>query len=135
MAKIQPRDVDLFLKIVQTYNTDIDFKATCWFWGEFKEKTFEEFRARYPDGSMGFQYFEKFTSKLDMVGLLAAKGLLNEDLWFEKYGTEWAEWEKARPVIYGLREAWGEPGYRQYFEWLVNEGQKWKKKGKKRGSG
>lgn len=131
MAKFKQRDVDLFLKIVQTYNTEVDFKAACWFWGEFKEKTFEEFHARYPDGSVGFQYFEKFTSKLDMVGLLAAKGLLNEDLWFEKYGTEWAEREKARPVIYGLRKEWKEPGYRKNFEWLVHEGEKWKKRHKK----
>jgi hypothetical protein len=131
MAKITQRDVDIFLKIAEIYNTEIDFKATCWFWGEFKEKTFEEFRERYPSGSVGFQYFEKFTSKLDLVGTLASKGLLNEDLYFEKYGTEWAEWEKARPVIYGLRKEWNEPDYRKNFEWLVKEGEKWKKRRKK----
>ena len=131
MAKITQRDVDIFLKMAEIYNTEVDFKATCWFWGEFKEKTFEEFREKYPEGSLGFQYFEKFTSKFDLAGTLASKGLLNEDLYYEKYGTEWAEWQKAGPIIHGLRKEWNEPSYRKNFEWLVQEGEKWRKKKQK----
>jgi hypothetical protein len=128
MARITNRDVDIFLRIAEIYNTEVDFKATSWFWGEFKERTFEEFKARYPQGSIGLQYFERFTSKLELVGTLAAKRLFNEELWFEKNGSEWAEWERAKPIVYGLREEWKEPRYRKNFEWLVKQGEKWRKK-------
>lgn len=128
--KITQRDVDIMLKIAEIYNTEVDFKATQWFWGEFNEKTYDEFKQKYPSGSLGLQYFERFTSKLELVGTLVANNLFNEELWFEKYGSEWAEWEKAKPIVYGLRKEWNEPRYRQYFELLVRRGEQWRKKNK-----
>ncbi|MEM3085374.1 MAG: hypothetical protein QXU32_13435 [Nitrososphaerales archaeon] len=128
--KITQRDVDILLRIAEIYNTEIDFKATMWFWGEFKEKTYEEFRQKYPQGSLGLQYFERFTSRLELVGTLSVNKLFNEELWFEKYGSEWAEWQKAKPIVYGLRKEWNEPRYREYFELLVKKGEIWRKRHK-----
>ncbi len=41
-------DVELLLKVAGLCNTDYDFQATEWFWGEFQVKTFEEFKNRHP---------------------------------------------------------------------------------------
>jgi hypothetical protein len=52
-------------------------------------------------------------------------GFLNEDLFFDRYGSLQAEWEKAKPIVYGLRKEWNEPRFRENFELLARRGQKW----------
>jgi len=118
-------DVELLLKVASIYNTDYDFQATEWFWGEFQAKTFEEFKNRHPQGSKGAQLFERFTSKFELVGVLVEYGFLNEDLYFARYGALQAEWEKSKPIVYGLRKDWHETRFRENFELLAMRGHKW----------
>ncbi len=55
-----------------------------------------------------YQFFERFTSKWELAGLLVEKGFLNADLFFDRYGPLQEEWDKCRPIIHGLREKWNE---------------------------
>jgi hypothetical protein len=38
-------DIDMLFRLAELYNTNYDFEAAEWFWGEYRETTtFEEFR-------------------------------------------------------------------------------------------
>lgn len=123
--KATARDVDMLFRIAELYNTEYDFSAAEWFWGQFHEKTIEEFTSKYAHGSREYQYFEKFTSKFELAGLMVEHGFLSADLFFDRYGSLEAEWDKSKPIIYGLREKWNEPRHRENFELLAMEGKKW----------
>jgi hypothetical protein len=119
-------DINILLRIAEIYNTDYDFQAIEWFWGQLKDMSlFEEFRSKYPQGSKEAQLFERFTSRFELVGILVEYGFLNENLYFDRYGSLQIEWEKAKPIIYGLRQEWNDPRFRENFELLAIKGKKW----------
>lgn len=122
------RDIDTLFRHAELYNTNYDFEATEWFWGRFHENTIEEFSNKYAHGSREYQYFERFTSKFELAGLLVEHGFLSADLFFERYGSLQAEWEKCKPIIYGLRKKWNEQRHRENFELLAERGKKWQER-------
>ncbi|HEV8404480.1 MAG TPA: hypothetical protein VGQ13_01110 [Nitrososphaera sp.] len=126
--KVTAQHIDILFRIAELYNTDYDFQATEWFWGRFHERNIEEFTSKYAHGSREYQFFERFTSKYELAGLLVEKGVLNDDLFFDRYGSLQAEWEKCKPIVYGLREKWKEPHHRENFELLARRGKKWHEK-------
>lgn len=120
-------DINMLLKLAELYNTSYDFEATEWFWGQYKETTttFEEFRNKHPQGSKGAQLFERFTSKFELAGILIEYGFLDENLYFDRYGTAQTEWQNSKSVIYGIRKEWNDPRFRDNFELLAIRGSKW----------
>jgi hypothetical protein len=125
--RVNSQDIDILFRLAELYNTEYDFQAAEWFWGDFHEKTIEEFTSKYAQGSREYQFFERFTSKFEFAGILVKGGFLNANLFFDRYGTLQAEWEKCKPIIYGLREKWSEPRHRENFELLANLGLEWQK--------
>jgi Domain of unknown function (DUF4760) len=122
-------DMDMLLRLGEQYNTSYDFDASQWFWSKLHQNeipsTIEEFENKYPQGSREFQLFERFTSKFELAGLLIEYGLLDEDLYYDRYGGLQAEWERAKPIIYGIRKLWNEPRFRENFEILAKRGRDW----------
>ena len=120
-------DIDMLLELAELYNTNYDFEAAEWFWGEYNREvtSFEEFRNRYPQGSKGAQLFERFTSKFELAGILIEYRFLDESLYFDRYGTGQTEWEGTKSVIYGIRKEWNDPRFRENFELLTRKGSKW----------
>ena len=124
--------VDILFRLGVQYNTSYDFEASQWFWSKLHQNeipsTIEEFENKYPQGSREFQLFERFTSKFELAGLLIEYGFLDENLYYDRYGGLWAEWERAKPIIYGIRKQWNEPRFRENFELLAKRGQEWLEK-------
>ena len=120
-------DIDMLLELAELYNTNYDFEAAEWFWGEYNREvtSFEEFRNKYPQGSKGAQLFERFTSKFELAGILIEYRFLDENLYFDRYGTGQTEWEGTKSVIYGIRKEWNDPRFRENFELLARKGSKW----------
>ena len=120
-------DMDMLLELAELYNTNYDFEATEWFWGEYNREvtSFEEFRNKYPQGSKGAQLFERFTSKFELAGILIEYQFLDENLYFDRYGAGQTEWEGTKSVIYGIRKEWNDPRFRENFELLARKGSKW----------
>jgi hypothetical protein len=120
-------DIDMLLELAELYNTNYDFEAAEWFWGEYNREvtSFEEFRNKYPQGSKGAQLFERFTSKFELAGILIEYRFLNENLYFDRYGAGQTEWEGTKSVIYGIRKEWNDPRFRENFELLARKGSKW----------
>lgn len=121
--------MDMLLRLGDQYNTSYDFEASQWFWSKLHQNeipsTIEEFENKYPQGSREFQLFERFTSKFELAGLLTEYGFLPEDLYYDRYGGLQAEWERAKPIIYGIRKQWDEPRFRENFELLAKRGREW----------
>jgi hypothetical protein len=126
---ITTEQMDILLRIGEQYNTSYDFEASQWFWSKLHQNelpsTIEEFENKYPQGSREFQLFERFTSKFELAGLLIEYGHLDEDFYYDRYGGLQAEWERAKPIIYGIRKQWNEPRFRENFELLANRGREW----------
>ena len=124
--------MNILLRLGEQYNTSYDFEASQWFWSKLHQNeipsTIEEFENKYPQGSREFQLFERFTSKFELAGLLIEYGFLPEDLYFDRYGGLQAEWERAKPIIYGIRKQWNEPRFRENFEILAKRGHEWLEK-------
>jgi hypothetical protein len=120
-------DIDMLLELAELYNTNYDFEAAEWFWGEYNREvtSFEEFRNKYPQGSKGAQLFERFTSKFELAGILIEYRFLDENLYFDRYGAGQTEWEGTKLVIYGIRKEWNDPRFRENFELLARKGSKW----------
>ena len=78
-----------------------------------------------PQGNKGAQLFERFTSKFELAGLLIEYGFLDENLYFDRYGSMQKEWEKSKPIIYGIRKQWNSPHFRENFEILALRGKNW----------
>ncbi|MGC2483986.1 MAG: hypothetical protein WA398_09505, partial [Nitrososphaeraceae archaeon] len=117
-------DIDMLMELAELYNTNYDFEAAEWFWGEYNREvtSFEEFRNRYPQGSKGAQLFERFTSKFELAGILIEYRFLDENLYFDRYGAGQTEWEGTKSVIYGIRNEWNDPRFRENFELLARKG-------------
>ena len=126
---ITPEHVDTLLRLADQYNTSYDFEASQWFWSKLHQNeipsTIEEFENKYPQGSREFQLFERFTSKFELAGLLIEYGFLAEDLYYNRYGGLQAEWERSKPIIYGIRKQWNDPRFRENFELLAKRGREW----------
>jgi hypothetical protein len=120
-------DINMLLRLAELYNTKYDFETAEWFWGEYNKEatTFEAFRNRYPQGSRGAQLFERFTSKFELAGILIEYGLLDENVYFDRYGAVQTEWLLTKAVIYGIRKEWDDPRFRENFELLAIRGSKW----------
>jgi hypothetical protein len=123
-------DIDMLMELAELYNTNYDFEAAEWFWGEYNREvtSFEEFRNRYPQGSKGAQLFERFTSKFELAGILIEYRFLDENLYFDRYGAGQTEWEGTKSVIYGIRNEWNDPRFRENFELLARKGSEWLEK-------
>ena len=125
-------NMDILLRLGEQYNTNYDFEASQWFWSKLHQNeipsTIEEFESKYPQGSREFQLFERFTSKFELAGLLIEYGFLSEDLYYDRYGGLQAEWERAKPIIYGIRKEWNDPRFRENFELLAKRGYEWLEK-------
>ena len=78
-----------------------------------------------PQGSKGAQLFERFTSKFELAGILIEYRFLDENLYFDRYGAGQTEWEGTKSVIYGIRNEWNDPRFREKFELLARKGSKW----------
>jgi hypothetical protein len=132
-------DVDILFRLGEQYNTSYDFEASQWFWSKLHQNeipsTIEEFENKYPQGSREFQLFERFTSKFELAGLLIENGFLDENLYYDRYGGLQAEWERAKPIIYGIRRQWNEPRFRENFEILAKRGKDWLEKNPPKVSG
>ncbi|MFZ0740968.1 MAG: hypothetical protein WAM54_05185 [Nitrososphaeraceae archaeon] len=123
-------DIDMLMELAELYNTNYDFEAAEWFWGEYNREvtSFEEFRNKYPQGSKGAQLFERFTSKFELAGILIEYRFLDENLYFDRYGAGQTEWEGTKSVIYGIRNEWNDPRFRENFELLARKGSEWLEK-------
>jgi hypothetical protein len=126
LSKPTKEDADLLLRVFAIMRSDEDFKkAMWWFWGEFDEKSYEAFKKKYPMGSEGYRNFSVVAGYWEVLGTLVNNGLLSEDLVFDMFGIPW---EKAEPIVHGIRKDIKWPRLYENFEVLAKKLAEWEKK-------
>ena len=73
-------------------------------------KDYKDFVKKYPEGSKQAKYIGMALGYWDMACTLAAKGLINEELFNATNFEHLALWFKFKPVIDGWRKQWQYPG-------------------------
>lgn len=121
---LETRQAQLFMALYEHYNS-IDYKKQAgsmyfhWEWSDI-----DEFMERYgPDGDAdNYAVFSSVTSFYDGIGVLVKSGLVDVNLVSDiMSGSVTRLWERFGPAIYGIRERYRWPQYREYLELLYNE--------------
>lgn len=79
-------------------------QAREWFSDHFHPQSLDEVMKICPPGSTENAYMRQVLSYWEMVASMANRGLLDQDLFFENGGEEWAVFQQVKPVLAGWRE-------------------------------
>ena len=124
MSKPTKDDADLLLKIIAMQTADKEYnEATKWFFRDFINMSYDDFKKKYPRGSVGYTHIMIFCSYRELLGVMVNKDLLSEDLVFDMWGS--LNWEKLESVIYGLRKDIEMPRFMENFEILAKKYKGW----------
>jgi hypothetical protein len=127
MTKPTKEDAALIVQIMAASNADELYqKAQWWFYFEFNEKTYEDFQKKYPPGSDGYKFFMKFATEAEYVTTLVNRELLSDELVFDLVGD--LLWNKAEPVVHGLRKDFGMPRLFENYEFCAKKYPEWAEK-------
>lgn len=128
MVKATKEDAALIIQIFGIATADEKYsKAAQWFQYKMNEKSYEDFIKKYPIGSEGYQNFMVLMSYAELIGSLVVCDVLSEDLVFEMWAIEMI-WQKAKPIVYGLREQLQMPRYMENIEATANRYPEWAEK-------
>jgi len=86
-------------------------EARKWFAANFYCESIEEMTALCPPGSETNAFVRMVTSYWEMVGSFIARGVLNDELFFQSGQELLLTWTRVKPVIAGVRAAFGNPRY------------------------
>jgi len=126
MPKPTQKDAELLLQVLSLSNNEEGRKAQRWFWIEFDIKNYRKFKKKYPVGSEGDRYFNRFMGNWEMIATLVVNGLVSEDLVFDMFVIK-PTWDKAEPIVHGRREELKMPRLYENFEVLAQKEAKWEK--------
>ncbi len=122
------------LEIVKLTQDQAFLKARAWWFANLPEDPpmkLEEFESRFPGGSEGSEAFEFIAAHFETMGVLMKHGLLNEDLYFDRYFVE-PYWASARAVVKARRARW-HPDVAENFAWLARRAEAWRRKQARKG--
>ena len=100
--------------------------ATNWVYEKFKEKSYDDFKTKYPPESEGYRNVSRVASNGELIGVLVNKDLLSEDLVFDLMGA--MLWEKLEPILLGIRKEANMPRLYENYEVCAKKYQKWVEK-------
>src|ERR671933_684323 len=123
--KIRSNNTDTLLKLYQIY--DNHRGARLWFLEGFEAKDYNEYREKYSGASMERSHFIAVCGFFELSGVLVNHGLIDQNLYFEIFNPT-PFWNKAKPIIEGMRNGKSDSHYYENFESLNSKRLNWKKK-------
>jgi hypothetical protein len=128
MSQATYEDANLVLKLYELRREEKLRQARQWFTGQFSASSMEEWAQRCPPGSPENAYFRMVTSYWDMAALFVVQGVLDSELFVRSAGECIFVWERIRPFIAPMREAYQNPLYLKNLETVAESGVEWMKK-------
>jgi Domain of unknown function (DUF4760) len=113
------------LKLYQIYDNHRD--ARLWFLEGFEAKDYHEYREKYYGASIERSHFIAVCGFFELSGVLVNRGLIDQNLYFEIFNPT-PFWNKAKPIIEGMRSKRCDSHYYENFESLNSKRLSWKKK-------
>ncbi|MFX0023537.1 MAG: hypothetical protein ACFE9S_14520 [Candidatus Hermodarchaeota archaeon] len=124
MGKPTKEDAALLIQIFGIESADEDYKkAVNWFFSEMNETDYNDYKAKNPIGSEGYQNFMTLCHYWELIGTLVNRDVLNEDLVFDMHGD--MLWDKAEPIIHGMRKDLDMPRFLENYEVFAKKYPKW----------
>lgn len=124
--KITKGDLEILFKLYEIEHTEMMIRSERW-WAEFSARDYVEFVKKYPMGSEGYGHFENVCLFCELAGVMVKHNLINHDLFFDVFLLG-LYWQKAKPIIYGMRADLQESYLFENFELLYEIEQRWKKR-------
>ncbi|HUU32521.1 MAG TPA: hypothetical protein VMW48_00595 [Vicinamibacterales bacterium] len=109
-------DANLILRLYEMRRDDRMREARAWFTAHFRPKKWEELAVLAPPGSGENASYRMVISYWDMVASFVATGVLNQELFFQSGRELLLVYERMRPVLSGVREAYKDPSYMANLE-------------------
>ena len=116
---------DTLLKLYQIY--DDHRNARLWFLDGLDASNYNEYKEKYSGASMERSHFIAVCGFLELSGVLVNHGLIDQNLYFEIFNPT-PFWNKAKPIIEGMRNGKSDSHYYENFESLNSKRLNWKKK-------
>jgi len=114
-------DARLMLELESLLLMDPNYRAMYWFWRVFQPQnlgTKEEIRKTYPATSEGQRHLDRIAGFWESAGALVKNGLLNEQLFFDRFYVK-PYWDRLKQAVFADREEINEPRLSENFEWLA----------------
>ncbi len=112
-------DANLCLRLYELRREETMRKARQWF-GTVSLTSMDDLQKAAPPGSQENAYWRMVTSYWDMAAAFVTTGVLNEDLFHQTNGEALFVWEKVRPLVPAIREAFHAPAYLANLEKVCN---------------
>ncbi len=119
---------DLLLQLFELRREPKLREARQWVFAEFHPRSGEEMMSKFPPGSEGNTRLRMVVSYWEMAAALVNRGLIDEELFFETTGEQWAIWESMKPVIGTLRERFKNPFLFSNLERHAHRLEEWREK-------
>jgi hypothetical protein len=123
--KSEANSTDTLLKLYQIY--DDHRNARLWFLDGLDASNYNEYKEKYSGASMERCHFIAVCGFFELSGVLVNHGLIDQGLYFEIYNPT-PFWNKAKPIIEGMRNGKSDSHYYENFESLNSKRLSWKKK-------
>ena len=123
--KNKSNNVDTLLKLYQIY--DDHRNARLWFLDGLDAADYNEYTQKYSGASMERCHFVAVCGFFELSGVLVKHGLIDQDLYFDIFNPT-PFWNKARPIIEGMRTKRSDSFYYGNFESLNDKRLSWKEK-------
>ena len=104
-------DANLILRLYEMRREDRMRDARAWFTAQFRPKKWEELATLVPPGSAENASYRMVISYWDMVASFVVGGVLNQELFYQSGRELLVVFERLRPVLPGIREAYKDPSY------------------------
>jgi hypothetical protein len=118
-------NADTLLKLYQIY--DNHRNARLWFLEGLDANNYNEYREKYSGACMQRSHFITVCGFFELSGVLVNHRLVDPNLYFDIFNPT-PFWNKARPIIEGMRRKRSDSYYYENFESLNNKRLMWKKK-------
>ena len=109
MGDVTHEQANLMLKLYDLRREPKLREARDWFAANFHVKNAEDVMRLCPFGSKENTYMRMVAGYWEMVAGIVNRGLIDEDLFFESTGEQWALWEQMKPVTGAWRELFSSP--------------------------
>lgn len=104
MSEASFEQANLHLKLYDLRREPRLREAREWFSDHFHPQSLDDVMIICPPGSKENAYMRQVLSYWEMVASMANRGLLDQELFFENGGEEWAVFQQVKPVLGGWRE-------------------------------
>ena len=127
MSNPTKEDAALFLQLMSYFAAnEKNYNASNWVFEKFNEKSYDDFKTKYPPESEGYNNIMRVAGNCELIGVLVNRDLLSEDLVFDLWGS--LLWEKLEPILHGIRKDANMSRLFENYEVCAKKYQSWAEK-------